>query len=299
MKKIFTCVMVALMSGLLMTPQVEAQGRRGGNHGNTSVSAQRPGRGGGNSRPGQGNTRPGGNGGGNHNAPTRPSNPGNRPGGGSHVKPVAPRPPQHGNRPVRPGDHGYRPAPPPAGPVYRPVRPGMSHRPPTMAPPPRPMRPIYGAWTRPVPPPGWRPSYNRPLMADVLGLTFGIAIGTALDNLYSNGYDVDGYGQREVYLRSVRELGYVWDDATLYFNTGGALARSQFFDSTRRYDMSRYYNVYSTLCSRYGVPVSSSSNGNEVSATWFGYSGDYVSLQYTMMNTSSGFRYFTVLTYGN
>ncbi len=300
MKKIFTCVMVALMSGLLMAPQVDAQSRRGGNQGNTSVSAQRPGRGGGNTRPGQGNTRPGGNGGGNHNAPTRPNNPGNtrpggngggnhnvptrpnhpgtRPGGGGHVKPVAPRPPQHGTRPVRPG---------------------ISHRPPTLAPPPRPMRPIYGVWTRPVPPPGWRPVYNRPLMPDVLGLTFGIAIGSALDNLYSNGYNVDGYGQREVYLRGVRELGYAWDDATLYFNAGGALVRSQFFDSTVRYDMGRYYNVYSTLCSRYGTPVGSTNNGNEVSATWFGYSGDYVSLQYTMMNTPSGFRYFTVLTYGN
>ena len=43
------------------------------------------------------------------------------------------------------------------------------------------------------------------------------------------------------------------------------------------------------------LPVSSS--GQTVS--WFGYNGDYITLQYVGMNTSSGYRYFTILTYGN
>jgi hypothetical protein len=89
-------------------------------------------------------------------------------------------------------------------------------------------------------------------------------------------------------------MNYSWPDATLYFSDGG-LVRSEFYYSTTGYNTTRYNNVYSSLCNSYGAPVSSGNN----TATWFGYNGDYITLQYTMLSTSSGYRYFTILTYGN
>lgn len=168
-----------------------------------------------------------------------------------------------------------------------------------MAPPIRPGRPIYsGGWHRPLPPQAWRPTYTRPLVGSFLGLTFGIAFNSALDYLYNSSYAVDGYGQQEVYVRNVSELNFMWDDATLYFQNG-VLVRSQFYDSSYGYDSSRYGILYNRLSAMYGAPASYNNMGNGMSATWFGYSGDYVTLEYTMMNTSAGYRYFTILTYGN
>lgn len=125
-------------------------------------------------------------------------------------------------------------------------------------------------------------------------MTLGLTINSALDYLYNGGYSVDGYGSHEVYLRNVTELNYNWDDATLYFSDGG-LVRSEFYDSSVGHRMTRYNNIFRKLTNTYGAPVSCGNN----SATWFGYNGDYISLQYTMLSTSSGYRYFTILTYGN
>ena len=269
----------------------------GGNNNNN----YRPGHNGGGNRPGQGVATPPG---GNNNNNYRPGHNGggNRPGQG-----VATPPGGNNNNNYRPGHNGGGNRPghgnyaPPSRPHLppRPVGPSMGHRPghrpPVMAPPTRPGRPYYAIpWTRPIPPSGWRPVYRRPLLPNFLGLTFGLTINTALDRLYDSGYAVDGYGSQEVYLRNVAEMGYSWDDATLYFASGG-LVRSQFFESSAGYNPSRYNNVYMSLCNSYGAPVNRSNN----SATWFGYNGDYITLQYTMMNTSVGYRYFTILTYGN
>ena len=322
MKKIYVNLLVAMMSGMLLAPQVEAGERVSSSEVQSmqrSSHSQRPGRGGngnGNSRPG---SRPGSSSG-----STRPSAPGsgaNRPGQGNIDRPQRPDRPDHGNRPghgsvdrpQRPDrpDHGHRPGgdyrpqrpvhpTPPPPPPGRPTRPGYGpSRPPVMAPPIRPGRPIYsGGWHRPLPPQAWRPTYTRPLVGSFLGLTFGIAFNSALDYLYNSSYAVDGYGQQEVYLRNVSELNFMWDDATLYFQNG-VLVRSQFYDSSYGYDSSRYGILYNRLSSMYGAPASYNNMGNGMSATWFGYSGDYVTLEYTMMNTSAGYRYFTILTYGN
>lgn len=330
MKKVFLSLIVVLMGSLLAIPDADAQNRRGGrNAAGSSQSVSRPGRGTreqsgsrpsyGNVRPGNSGTnnggyRPGNNGGGNrpgHGSATPPGDnnnnyrPGNN-GGGNRPGHGTVTPPGGNNNNYRPGHNGgnrpghgnYAPPSRPHQPP-RPVGPSMGHRPghrpPVMAPPTRPGRPYYAIpWTRPIPPSGWRPIYRRPLLPNFLGLTFGLTINTALDRLYDNGYSVDGYGSQEVYLRNVAEMGYSWDDATLYFASGG-LVRSQFFDSSAGYNPSRYNNVYMSLCNSYGAPVNRSSN----SATWFGYNGDYITLQYTMMNTSVGYRYFTILTYGN
>lgn len=129
-------------------------------------------------------------------------------------------------------------------------------------------------------------------------MTLGLTLNSALDYLYNSGYSVDGYGSQEVYLRNVNELGYQWDEATLYFSNNG-LVRSQFYDSTPYYTTQRYESVYSRLTASYGAPVSQSNANGTISATWFGYQGDYVTLLYSRMNSSGGYRYFTILTYGN
>lgn len=129
-------------------------------------------------------------------------------------------------------------------------------------------------------------------------MTLGVTINSALDYLYTSGYSVDGYGSQEVYLRNVSELGYRWDDATLYFS-GNGLVRSQFYDSSSGYSTSRFNSVYDTLYATYGLPVSQSNSGGQITASWFGYQGDYITLQYCQLNTSAGLRYFTILTYGS
>lgn len=167
-----------------------------------------------------------------------------------------------------------------------------------MAPPVRPTRPVITVWNRPQPPRSWRPTYTFNVVPGILGLSFGVNLSSALDYFYNSGYTVDGYGTQEVYLRNVGELGYTWDDATLYFD-GGGLVRSQYFDSSVGYNNSRYNALFNTLTAQFGRPVNYSNSSGNLTATWFGYNGDYVTLQYTLMNSGSGYRYFTILTYGN
>lgn len=260
----------------------------GGNGVNNGNSGHRPGSGNmrpgaENHRPGNGGLRPGANGsGGNHN--------GVRPGAG-------------GNNGTRPGmSHGHRPptrpgagmAPMPNRPVHRPV----PNRPHHMNPPMRPGRPMHRPWVRPVPPRNWRPVYRTPLLSGFLGLSFGIALDLSLNSLRNGGYVVDGYNTDQVYLRNVREQGFYWPDATLYYGNGG-LQRSQFYYSTLGNYTSAYNQVYSRLVNSYGAPVETLRNGVSVSARWFGYNGDYITLEYTPMNAGDGLRYFTILTYGN
>lgn len=332
MKKVLVSLAVVMMGSFVMMPNVDAQGRRGGSESSRSSqqvsssrsgsnkdnkatrpgssasvrpgSSNRPGSSSGigadrgNNRPGQGsvsrpdkpgNNKPGnGNSGNNNSGNKKPNKPGNngkpnkdfdKPG---YNKPGYNKPGYNKPGNGRPSRHpGYKP--------------GKGPRPIAVAPPPRPGRPIYTSpWVRPVPPANWRPVYRKPLLARFLGLTFGVSINSALNQLWNANYVVDGYGTDEVYLRNVNEMGYYWDDATLFFVNGG-LVRSEFYDSTSYYNLSRYNNVYRTLCNNYGNPVSH--NGQTVS--WFGYNGDYITLQYVGMNTSSGYRYFTILTYGN
>lgn len=189
-------------------------------------------------------------------------------GNGNHnVQPVRPSAPVQSVRPGHPTA--------PIGSVSAPVRPG---------------RPVLGVWTRPVPPTGWRPVNQRPLLSNVLGLAYGLAFNTALNSLYSNGYTVSNYNSQEIYLNNVNQLGYFWPSATLFFN-GGYLSYSQYYDATSYYSLNRYNNVFASLCNSYGAPVSQ----NGLTSTWFGYNGDYITLDYR----ASGAYYYTVLTIGN
>ncbi len=294
MKRLMLSIMIILLGGSMTVSDSLAQSSRESHSTSQKSSGQRPGRGGNHKdnkhgyRPASGsrpthsgsNNRPGSGGnhnGGNHN--------GNRPGnnhGGNHGF----RPGGNGTHHYRPGANHHRPTPP------------HHHRPGHIAPPVRPWRMPYRNWSRPVPPRTWRPVYRRPLLSDFIGLTFGLTFNTALDRLYNSGYSVDGYGSDTVYLRNVREQDYYWDDATLYFSNG-VLTRSQFYESSPGNSRGRYNGVYNRLCSLYGNPVNQSIGGSAVTATWFGYSGDYITLEYTPMYTGGSYRYFTILTYGN
>ena len=260
---------------------------RPGNNGNS-----RPGNGSNNSRPGNngnhnGNSKPGNNGNynpgkpgnnGNHNGNHKPGNNGNH--NGNHNSGVSHWP-------------GYRP---PSGPAPV-VRPG-THRPnwSTPVPPPhRNYRPVCRPIPRPVPPHGYHPCHTAPVIHTILGITFGTLYNASLDYLYSKGYEIDGYADNTVYLRNVPEMGYTWPDATIYYDSYGRLASSQFIYSTSFSALGRYDRLYHTLSMTYGSPVSASWNGAHRETIWYG--GDargYVSLEYDY----SGGRYYTILSYG-
>lgn len=160
-------------------------------------------------------------------------------------------------------------------------------------PPHRPHRPVMvRPHYRPVPPPAWRPHRGVPVIRGILGLSFGVAIGTSLDYLYNSGYSVDGYANDIVYLRNVPALNYVWTDAALYYGSRG-LDASSFYYSTSVYDMSRYNSVYSDLVSTYGVPVSVNNAGGLLTSTWFGGNRGYITLSF---GSGSAGRFLTTLT---
>ena len=299
--------------GMILTPYAEAQVSRPAptrssatsrndrnNNNKTNNRPSRPVNTGNNSRPGNnGNSRPGNNG--NHNGNSKPGNNGNynpgKPGNnGNHNGNYKP-----GNNGNHNGNHnggvshwpGYRP---PSGPAPV-VRPG-THRPnwSTPVPPPhRNYRPIGRPIPRPVPPHGYHPCHTAPVIHTILGITFGTLYNASLDYLYSKGYEIDGYADNTVYLRNVPEMGYTWPDATIYYDSYGRLASSQFIYSTSFSALGRYDRLYHTLSMTYGSPVSASWNGAHRETIWYG--GDargYVSLEYDY----SGGRYYTILSYG-
>jgi hypothetical protein len=95
-------------------------------------------------------------------------------------------------------------------------------------------------------------------------------------------------------------FNYTWTNGTMYYNNGN-LQSSEFIYSTSGYDRTRYNQVYSTLVSQYGYPVTVQNNGNNnISCTWWGYNNDYITLSFfkdTAYNGTS--RYYTTLTVGN
>lgn len=306
--------------GMILTPYAEAQVSRPAptrssatsrndrnNNNKTNNRPSKPGNTGNNSRPGNnGNSRPGNNG--NHNGNSKPGNNGNhnpgKPGNNGNHNPG--KPGHNGNyKPGNNGNHngnhnsgvshwpGYRP---PSGPAPV-VRPG-THRPnwSTPVPPPhRNYRPIGRPIPRPVPPHGYHPCHTAPVIHTILGITFGTLYHASLDYLYNKGYEIDGYADNTVYLRNVPEMGYTWPDATIYYDSYGRLASSQFIYSTSFSALGRYDRLYHTLSMTYGSPVSASWNGAHRETIWYG--GDargYVSLEYDY----SGGRYYTILSYG-
>ena len=298
MKRLIRIFVIALVSIAMMVPPVEAQSRTTGNRNERSHSTQnsRPNNSGrpsnSSGRPGNNNNghRPGNNGGNNGHRPGN-NNPG-RPGNNNNGH----RPGNNGHNPGRPGHGGYNPGRPhrPGG-DYRPNRP---HRPTVIVPPHRPHRPPMRPWSRPVPPPSWRPRPAAPVIASILGITFGTAINMSLDYLINRGYTIDGYGNDAVYLRDVNEMSYYWPDATLYYGAGG-LARSEFLYSTSFPDPMRYNSLYTRFNRTYGPPINIVRTGGVLSATWFAPNRGYVTIDYRSQYSLGGeLRYFTTLTFG-
>lgn len=301
MKRLIRIFVIALVSIAMMVPPIEAQSRTTGNRNERSHSTQnsRPNNSGrpsnSSGRPGNNNNghRPGNNGGNNGHRPGN-NNPG-RPGNNNNGH----RPGNNGHNPGRPGHGGYNPGRPhrPGG-DYRPHRPNRPHRPTVIVPPHRPHRPPMRPWSRPVPPPSWRPRPAAPVIASILGITFGTAINMSLDYLINRGYTIDGYGNDAVYLRDVNEMSYYWPDATLYYGAGG-LARSEFLYSTSYPDPMRYNSLYTRFNRTYGPPINIVRTGGVLSATWFAPNRGYVTIDYRSQYSLGGdLRYFTTLTFG-
>lgn len=294
MRRLLLSILTVIISGGVMLTDLQAQ-TRGNSRQNTYSTRHGS----------NGNSRPGNNG--NHNGSNRPSQSGkpstpghtiNRPGNSQNrpSKPaVIPQRPSVNHRPgsgYKPS-HSYRPGPSHNRPVHT-----VTARPAYLAPPRRAYRIPARHWSRPVPPPAWRATRSTPLLRGFMGLSFGISYTSAINSLYSSGYSVDGYGNDMVYLRGVTEQGQYFDDATLYFS-GNRLTRSEFYRSTSYFNTSQYYSLRANLTAQYGAPAYQNSNGQTLTAQWFGYDGDYITLQYTPLVTDGVYRYFTILTYGD
>lgn len=227
------------------------------------------------------------------NRPNKPDSPKpNRP--GSNIRPE--RPGHNGtnvrpNKPDRPGSM--------APSHMRPNRPARPQRPPHAGLPSRPHMPSARPLHHPVPPPSWHPRGRYPVLSTVLGISFGSAIGFTVNTLIAEGYNVAGYGNDMVYLTNVPQLNLNWPDATLYYNSGG-LTASQFVYSTSYSDMSRYNLAYNRLVNLYGMPVDYTNTAGQLSATWFGRNGQFVSLSFAPQYSAAGaLGYYTTLSFGN
>ncbi len=314
MRRFIRTLTVAFICGILVVPVMEAQrqpGTNGSRPATTATSSTRqqspnrtaPQRNN-NNNPGRpSGSRPSSSSGSSNSAPSvdRGTDNNRNQGGYKATPPRNNRPstaPQQGNRPSGTGNNvAPQPRPKP--------QPGYTHnappqsRPQRVAPPARPHRLPMRPYTRPLPPPSFRPYQGCPVIHGILGLSFGTTLSLSVDYLYNNGYSVDGYGNDVVYLRNVSAMSFVWSDATLYYSSGG-LTASRFSYSTSYYDVSRYNTLYSTLASQYGNPVDFQSVNGGFVATWFGYDNGYISLEYGQQYSSGGsMRYYTTLTYGN
>lgn len=248
-------------------------------------------------RPGTNGQRPG--------AAERPEN---RPGsttaanswsyGGNHNS--APKPPVNNLGPVRPSSNAHAP-----NHIHGNHNNMVAHRPGLNVPPPpprRPLPPVFNAshYRRPMAPPSmFRPRYHINPLQSILGFTYGTALAASLNALNRIGCQIDGYANNSVYLRNVSALNYMWPDATLYYNNG-YLTASSFSYSTSRYDLTRYNSVFAHLSNMYGAPVSMTNGRESMSATWWGYDNQYITLSIQRQKSIGGhLRYYTSLLMGN
>ena len=313
MRRFLTTLTIALICGILATPTIEAQNRRGGRNGSTTEQTQRSNRNSANGNERRQSSQSSRNNNSNRvdnkkkaNA-QQPANNGNmsqgqRPGNNR-------QPANNGNmsQGQRPGNNrqpanngnmsqgqrpGNKPQPPHNNHHY-----GDNNRPTHVAPPSRPHRPQQHVYHRPVPPPTIVYHSRCPVITTILGIQLGTAFNVSLNYLYRNGYIVDGYGNDMIYLRNATQLSLNWPDAILHYGPNGLIG-SEFSYSTSYYDMSRFNIVYSTFVTQYGSPISYSSSGDLVTATWWGHNG-YVQLQFNRSYSHNGqLRYYTILSFG-
>lgn len=139
---------------------------------------------------------------------------------------------------------------------------------------------------------------HYPVLSTILGVTFGTGISLSVNALVNSGYNVSGYGNDMVYLTNVPQLNFVWPDATLYYTNGG-LCSSQFVYATPYSDMGRFNAAYNRLVNLYGAPVNYNTVSGNITASWFGNNGQFVSLTFAPAYTAAGdMSYYTTLSFG-
>ncbi|MBE6314119.1 MAG: hypothetical protein E7079_04100 [Bacteroidales bacterium] len=218
--------------------------------------------------------------------------PGHKPGGHGHD-------PNHGH----PSHHGHSAPPPGHHPHhdykhhdYHPPRPGGGH----WGPPPH---NYHYHWSRPLPPPPPVTIHCHPgvpVIDMLFGVPFGMFIDYSINSLVQMGYNVLGYANNAIYMNSVPQFGYTWDDVQLYYNDGlFSSACLQYWSSSS--SRSRFNSVYNQLCSLYGSPVSNNSYNGITSYTWWGGNQTgYVTLEFGYGRSDDGHAgYFTTVFYGS
>ena len=248
--------------------------------------------------------------------------PGHKPGGHDHKPHHDPghKPGGHGHKPHhdpghKPGGHGHdshhghpshhgHSAPPPGHHPhhdykhhdYHPPRPGGGH----WGPPPH---NYHYHWSRPLPPPPPVTIHCHPgvpVIDMLFGVPFGMFIDYSINSLVQMGYNVLGYANNAIYMNSVPQFGYTWDDVQLYYNDGlFSSACLQYWSSSS--SRSRFNSVYNQLCSLYGSPVSNNSYNGITSYTWWGGNQTgYVTLEFGYGRSDDGYAgYFTTVFYGS
>ena len=212
--------------------------------------------------------------------------PGHKPGGNGHD-------PHHGHSAPPPGHHPHHDY---KHHDYHPPRPGGGH----WGPPPH---NYHYHWSRPLPPPPPVTIHCHPgvpVIDMLFGVPFGMFIDYSINYLVQTGYNVLGYANNAIYMTSVSQFGYTWDDVQLYYNDGlFSSACLQYWSSSS--SMSRFNNVYNQLCSLYGSPVSNNSSNGITSYTWWGGNQTgYVTLEFGYGRSDDGYAgYFTTVFYGS
>ncbi len=156
-------------------------------------------------------------------------------------------------------------------------------------------------YSRPaLPPAGYRPYSAWPTFRSILGVALGTTIDMTLNALLNSGYAVSSYGNNVVYLTDVPMLNMTWNDATLYYGTGGGLIGSEFVYCTPAYNVTRYNSAYSALIRTYGQPYSVQQlDGNGMRAVWWGPSNQYIQLSFQGSVLNGALNYCTSLSFGN
>lgn len=201
-----------------------------------------------------------------------------------------------GQRPAQPSQQrGIRPVTPPPATHATPQR----HAPHVHTPPPPPRHDYWPGYRRPVPPPHYVYRSGGPSFGSILGIALGTAFNVSVNYLYHNNYTVIGYNNDAIYLSNVNQMNYMWPNAVLYYN-GGILSSSRYIYSTYHNDLSRYNMLYNNFVNQYGYPASVSNAGGTFSASWFGYDGRFVTIQYSPGYNANGTGcFYTTLAFGN
>lgn len=152
---------------------------------------------------------------------------------------------------------------------------------------------------RPVAPQHYHCGSRYPSFTTMLGVMIGSAIDASLYHLERNGYEIAGCSNDAIYLNNVYQMNYRWPDAVMYYDNHGCLTASRYIYATSGYNISRFMSLYNRLCNQYGYPVSTNNRDCLRSATWFGYDGTFITIDFTHGHTAHGSPcYYTTLSYG-